>query len=145
MKEDTLIVTSGRNPEEQHGFVNPPVYHASTILHETVESGKAARERRWRTGQHGTLPSCSAVSRYLAAFHNEQEKLKREPGRGRKGDKAAEAEAIQLAVWGDFRVSSAGSTEEFLGAVRPLHGRTHDGRLGHFPGGDGRAHHAGLA
>ena len=72
MKEDTLIVTSGRNPEEQHGFVNPPVYHASTILHETVESAKAARERRWEPGtytygRHGT-PTHEALEESVAAL-----------------------------------------------------------------------------
>lgn len=32
MKRDTTIVTAGRHPEANHGIVNPPVYHASTIL-----------------------------------------------------------------------------------------------------------------
>lgn len=72
MKEDTLIVTSGRKPEEQHGFVNPPVYHASTIIHETVESAKAARERRWEPGvytygRHGT-PTHEALETAVAAL-----------------------------------------------------------------------------
>ncbi len=30
--DDTRIVHAGRHPEDQHGAVNPPVYHASTIL-----------------------------------------------------------------------------------------------------------------
>ena len=37
MKTDTTIVTAGRHPEDNFGIVNPPVYHASTILHPTVE------------------------------------------------------------------------------------------------------------
>ncbi|KIX11114.1 cystathionine beta-lyase [Dethiosulfatarculus sandiegensis] len=37
MKTDTRIIHSGRHPEENHGVVNPPVYHASTILFPTVE------------------------------------------------------------------------------------------------------------
>jgi len=32
MKEDTKIVRAGRYPEKYEGAVNPPVYHASTIL-----------------------------------------------------------------------------------------------------------------
>ena len=36
MKEDTLIVTAGRSPEDNYGIVNPPVYHASTVLFPTV-------------------------------------------------------------------------------------------------------------
>lgn len=30
---DTEIVTAGRHPAEQHGFVNPPVYRGSTVLY----------------------------------------------------------------------------------------------------------------
>lgn len=33
----TRIVTAGRSPFSQNGAVNPPVYHASTLLHRTVE------------------------------------------------------------------------------------------------------------
>ena len=29
---ETKLVTGGRNPMSYHGFVNPPVYHASTVL-----------------------------------------------------------------------------------------------------------------
>lgn len=32
MKIDTLLTTLGRNPQAHSGMVNPPVYHASTIL-----------------------------------------------------------------------------------------------------------------
>jgi cystathionine beta-lyase len=42
MKQDTKIVTSGRNPEAHNGAVNVPVYRASTILHPTVEEMEAA-------------------------------------------------------------------------------------------------------
>jgi cystathionine beta-lyase len=28
----TKVVTAGRDPASYHGFVNPPVYHASTVL-----------------------------------------------------------------------------------------------------------------
>lgn len=37
MHTDTRIIRTGRHPEANHGVVNPPVYHASTILSETVE------------------------------------------------------------------------------------------------------------
>jgi cystathionine beta-lyase len=46
MKDDTKIVIAGRHPEENHGIVNPPVYHASTILHKTLDAFEAARDRR---------------------------------------------------------------------------------------------------
>jgi hypothetical protein len=31
-RKDTLLTHLGRHPEAHHGAVNPPVYHASTIL-----------------------------------------------------------------------------------------------------------------
>ena len=33
----TSIVTAGRDPAAYHGFVNPPVYHASTVLYPSAE------------------------------------------------------------------------------------------------------------
>ena len=46
MKEDTLIITAGRSPEDNHGIINPPVYHASTVLFPTVaELERSQRER----------------------------------------------------------------------------------------------------
>jgi cystathionine beta-lyase len=36
-RPETTVVTAGRKPFDHHGLVNPPVYHASTILHRTVE------------------------------------------------------------------------------------------------------------
>jgi cystathionine beta-lyase len=34
----TRIVTAGRTPFDHNGAVNPPVYHASTILHRTLDA-----------------------------------------------------------------------------------------------------------
>ncbi len=36
-KPDTILAVAGRDPEANFGIVNPPVYHASTILFPTVE------------------------------------------------------------------------------------------------------------
>ena len=36
MKKQTKLLHVGRNPIDHHGIVNPPVYHASTILYPTV-------------------------------------------------------------------------------------------------------------
>lgn len=38
MKEDTKITHAGRDPMAHQGAVNPPVYHASTILFPTMDS-----------------------------------------------------------------------------------------------------------
>lgn len=36
MKDETLIIRVGRHPHDNHGAVNPPVYHASTILADSL-------------------------------------------------------------------------------------------------------------
>jgi cysteine-S-conjugate beta-lyase len=36
-KPDTVLTIAGRDPDNNFGIVNPPVYHASTILFPTVE------------------------------------------------------------------------------------------------------------
>ncbi|MGK2739665.1 cystathionine beta-lyase [Tepidicaulis sp. LMO-SS28] len=43
-KPETRLVTAGRKPEENHGIINPPVYHASTILHPTMKVLKEASQ-----------------------------------------------------------------------------------------------------
>jgi cystathionine beta-lyase len=50
MKEDTIITTAGRHPDENHGFVNPPVYHASTIVSSTLAEFREKRAHRWEPG-----------------------------------------------------------------------------------------------
>ena len=50
MKDDTTIVHAGRKPFDNHGIVNPPVYHASTVLFPTVEAWELAREHRDQPG-----------------------------------------------------------------------------------------------
>lgn len=44
MREETTIVHSGRHPEQYQGAVNPPVFHASTILSESVEAYRRKRK-----------------------------------------------------------------------------------------------------
>src|SRR5215510_13907320 len=36
-KPDTKVTAGGRNPHAHHGYVNPPVYHASTQLYRTAQ------------------------------------------------------------------------------------------------------------
>src|SRR4051812_33323465 len=70
----TQFVTGGRDPFSYHGFVNPPVYHASTVLYPTAEDYLAHRSRyvygRRRTPTSEALagalqeiegPSCAGV------------------------------------------------------------------------------------
>lgn len=68
MKKDTRILHAGRHPEQFHGAVNPPVYHASTILHASVaameNSGKTPFEGV-RYGRFGT-PTTFALEEAIA-------------------------------------------------------------------------------
>ena len=60
LKPATRLVTGGRDPASNHGFVNPPVYHASTVLYPTAEDFLAHRGR-YQYGRRGT-PTSEALS-----------------------------------------------------------------------------------
>lgn len=53
MKKDTLLVHSGRNPDDNFGIVNPPVYHASTVTSPTMAEFTAKPERAFDGVQYG--------------------------------------------------------------------------------------------
>src|SRR5258708_19684791 len=58
-KIDTLLTHAGRDSENNFGAVNPPVYHASTILYPTVKSMEERQKVRFAPGvstygRHGT-------------------------------------------------------------------------------------------
>jgi len=68
-KLDTLLTHAGRSPEANFGVVNPPVYHASTVLHPTVAKLEAAQRNRYNQvtyGRHGT-PTTFALEEAVAA------------------------------------------------------------------------------
>jgi cysteine-S-conjugate beta-lyase len=69
MKPDTILTHAGSEPGAQHGAVNPPVYHASTIIWPTVaalEAGQASRYDRVTYGRYGT-PTTFAFEEAVAA------------------------------------------------------------------------------
>ncbi|MBC7908206.1 MAG: cystathionine beta-lyase [Rhodospirillaceae bacterium] len=69
MKKDSLLVHAGRHPERHHGAVNPPVYHASTILHPSVAAMEAGGKTPFegvRYGRFGT-PTTFAFEEAVAA------------------------------------------------------------------------------
>ncbi len=76
MKEDTLIVTAGRDPEANFGIVNPPVYHASTITFPSLSALEAAQARHlevpWygRTGTPATFAFEEAVAALEGGFRS---------------------------------------------------------------------------
>jgi cystathionine beta-lyase len=64
MRPATRLVTGGRDPFAQHGYVNPPVYHASTLLYRSAED-YLARRSRYKYGRRGT-PTSEALSDAIA-------------------------------------------------------------------------------
>ncbi|HVZ51848.1 MAG TPA: cystathionine beta-lyase [Pseudolabrys sp.] len=64
VKPATRLVNAGRDPASQHGFVNPPVYHASTVLYPTAED-QVAHRARYQYGRRGT-PTTEALENALA-------------------------------------------------------------------------------
>ncbi|MFY9602736.1 MAG: cystathionine beta-lyase [Pseudolabrys sp.] len=69
IKPDTLLVTSGRDPEAYYGFVNPPVFHASTLLYPTAED-QVAHRARYNYGRRGT-PTTEALENALRELDGE--------------------------------------------------------------------------
>jgi len=66
VKSATRLVTGGRDATANHGFVNPPVYHASTVLYPTAEDF-LARRARYLYGRRGT-PTSEALENALRAL-----------------------------------------------------------------------------
>ena len=67
MKDDTLLTHAGNAPFDNHGVVNPPVYHASTILFPTLEAYRKAKTAKVRYGRRGT-PTSFALEDAVAAL-----------------------------------------------------------------------------
>lgn len=67
---DTLLAHAGRDPFANHGIVNPPVYHASTIVFPTLAALEAADRTPYdgtRYGRRGT-PTTFALEEAVAAL-----------------------------------------------------------------------------
>jgi cystathionine beta-lyase len=71
MKDATRATHAGRHPHDNHGVVNPPVYHASTILSPTIAALReldALEDADGTTyGAHGT-PGTFALEEAIAAM-----------------------------------------------------------------------------
>lgn len=70
LKPDTKLVTAGRDPQSHHGFVNPPVYHASTVLYPTA-ADQVAHRGRYQYGRRGT-PTTEALEQALSALEGKK-------------------------------------------------------------------------
>lgn len=71
MHDDTKTVHAGRHPERFQGIVNPPVYHASTVLSPSMEDWEQ-KKKDWVAGKigvyygrHGT-PTTQALEEAIA-------------------------------------------------------------------------------
>lgn len=62
-RPDTKIVLGGREPFSFHGFVNPPVYHGSTVLYPSA-SDLVAHRGRYQYGRRGS-PTSEALENAL--------------------------------------------------------------------------------
>ena len=69
-RPETTVVTAGRDPASYHGFVNPPVYHASTVLYPSAEDFVAHRAR-YQYGRRGT-PTTEALELALQELEGPQ-------------------------------------------------------------------------
>ena len=68
MQDETLVTTLGRDPDRHHGIVNPPVYHASTILFPSLAAYDAPRTRDgYYYGRYGT-PTTRALAEAVAGI-----------------------------------------------------------------------------
>ena len=69
-RRDTVLAHAGRDPGANHGIVNPPVYHASTVVFPTVaklEASQAAPFDHIHYGRYGT-PTTMALEQAVAAL-----------------------------------------------------------------------------
>ena len=69
-RSHTRVVTAGRDPASYYGFVNPPVYHASTVLYPSAEDYVAHRAR-YQYGRRGT-PTTEALELALVELEGPQ-------------------------------------------------------------------------
>jgi cysteine-S-conjugate beta-lyase len=72
VNNDTVLAHAGNRPREHKGIVNPPVYHASTVLFPTVAALEEAARDRFRGvtyGRYGT-PTTFALEEAVAALED---------------------------------------------------------------------------
>jgi cysteine-S-conjugate beta-lyase len=67
MKDNTIVTHTGNHPYDNHGIVNPPVYHASTVLTRTYEAFLDRSNAKVRYGRRGT-PTTFALEEAMTAL-----------------------------------------------------------------------------
>jgi cystathionine beta-lyase len=66
----TRLTNAGRDPFAHHGYVNPPVYHASTLLYPSADDF-VARRGRYSYGRRGT-PTSEALQTAIGDLEGPQ-------------------------------------------------------------------------
>ena len=66
LSDRTRVTILGRAPQDNHGIINPPVYHASTILYPTLEVLESRRQK-YTYGRRGT-PTIEALEEAVAGL-----------------------------------------------------------------------------
>lgn len=71
MKKDTIVTAAGRKPKENHGIVNPPVYHASTVTFPTIKDFQERAASPVTIPQYGRsgTPTQFAFEEAITAVH----------------------------------------------------------------------------
>lgn len=62
MKDNTKLTLLGREPQKHHGIVNPPVYHASTIVYPTIAEFKARAGQKYHGVMYGAYGTPTALT-----------------------------------------------------------------------------------
>ncbi len=121
-KMATRLANAGRDPFAHHGYVNPPVYHASTLLYPSAEDYIAHRGQ-YQYGRRGT-PTAEALERALADIEGPQcEAVALLPS----GLAAISAAILSVVRTGDHILvtdSAYGPTRKFCDAILPRYGVT---------------------
>ena len=68
-KIETIAAHSGLKPEENYGIVNPPVYHASTILSSSMKNYKDRTGKKYTYGRNGT-PTSEALEKAISDLYD---------------------------------------------------------------------------
>lgn len=63
---ETVLTHAGSHPEEHHGFVNPPIYHGSTVVFPDVETMRTGGQR-YAYGRWGN-PTTEALAEVVTAL-----------------------------------------------------------------------------
>ncbi len=67
-KIETIATHAGLKPDENHGIVNPPVYHASTILSPSMKNYKDRNKKKYTYGRNGT-PTSEALENAISELY----------------------------------------------------------------------------